>query len=465
MAMDNGTIRVKNIKQQTKKVQETKNELEKQAQNLNNQSHLLNSKEIKPKKSDSNQGAALTIAKVQQKTEQKPKKLAIKNVMQKNALQKTQNDPLEQSPEPYNNTNLNAAPENDAILLNAEIVPNNKNKGKAREHVKCTVVTSVEMLTPAKTIFNNFSDKKANHSNLFFCFQDVQLHEEYETLMGQLENQSEILNLKTLLLKNKEKLQQLQKDGAGDGPVMEVQRSIKHIIKRLGELEVQIPEKDEDLKKDIEESKKEVAKISLDAEQMNEQIKKAYENPQQASSFNGYKIERRDWLGRLTNLSNAAKNISITTMGLNENNAIRLRMASGEYLELHLDSLGNFKSKDENGQDLSPELLANSVIPLTIEGADQTRLFDSEDTDSSLVYNNYAKVIDDLKSLKTLKVNGVDFRDKIISAMEYKLQQHNNKTNSNSEHDIVKKILNNGTTSKSENNYTISGSNSINMLS
>ena len=293
------------------------------------------------------------------------------------------------------------------------------------------------LLTSRKKKFGLIGTGDVVHHGVFYCFRDSAVSEYYSKLNNSL---SKMLKQQKLFDKMKKIL-----NDANDKNDNELNKIIEEIDKIDNELntynENRLSTKmnNEEFKKDtkknlkaaayviMEFNSKRIADLDLELSKYNKDIKEAYKTRGLNSSFSGYCIQRKDWLGRNTNLSDAAKYISITTQGLNEKNAIRLRMASGEYLELHLDKDGNLKTLGENGEELGPELFSNSVIPLTIEGSKQAKLFTNKDTDNTLVYNNYTKVIEDLKSLKTLKVNGVDYRDKIISAMEYQLQNFNSK--------------------------------------
>ena len=396
------------------------------------QNHVKSIELSKNKKDESSEGeSALGIKNITQKTE-KNKKLKINNITQKaQEKNKLEINKIQQKTE---NT-----PANDAILLDAEIEENSNDKNKNKEK-KYIVLNSVEMLNSKRSFF--WKDFSFRHTDNFFCFQDVNFHKQYEKLMTELKEKITIVNLEKRFLSENRKLKDLQSKKGKENEIISKQRELKNIVNDLKDLDITLPKSQEELLEKIKDLNTDILDLHDNAKKLNKQITSLFQTPQEESSCNGYKITRRDRYGFSTNLSTAARYISITTMGLNEDNAIRVRMASGEYLELHLDSMGNFKSKDENECELNPESLADSVIPLTIDGAEQGRMFTKNDKDNTLVYNNYAKVLEDLNQLESLTVNGIDIKENVISAMQYQLNHfHTKQTSCESNNYHTKKVL------------------------
>lgn len=153
----------------------------------------------------------------------------------------------------------------------------------------------------------------------------------------------------------------------------------------------------------------EVKKLNEQIKLINAEIIAAYSAKDQPSKYSGYKIVRKDKMGHKTNLAGGASQIEIDTMGLNEKNAVRIRLAGGEFLELHLNKNGDF---DIDGE------LNDIVIPLTNVGAEQSQLFQGDEHRKDFLYNDYNRVLEDLNKLESIKVNGIEISFRIREAIQ-----------------------------------------------
>ena len=188
----------------------------------------------------------------------------------------------------------------------------------------------------------------------FFCFKDVNMAQDY---------QNRVINYKT-------RLKQLQE------------------------------------KADKTTIKSELVPILQEIKLLNSEIMNTYDIPETAA-YSGYRIIRRNSFGRPTNQSAEAKKVEITTKQLNEKDALRIRLRSGRFLEIHLDENGNYDH-------------TRPPIPLTAAGKEQPRLFSDLDADTRLIDNNYERTLEDLKFLDDLTINGEQVLPNIIESIEQK---------------------------------------------
>lgn len=281
-----------------------------------------------------------------------------------------------------------------------------------------------------------FSDNSITKTKQYYCFVNKDFNKEYTTLNNTLlkfgRRQELLLKFKNIASKNNNKLTGPQADSI----IQEIDELDKELEikeeKRLSYLLKQ-PEKGEKrsvirsincklIKENIQETyehgEAKIDKINKTLKEYNKKIKKNWKSNENSNDFCGYCVERKNKFGFKTDFCDNTKVISIKTKGLNQNNAIRLKIKDNEYLELHLDRYGNFN---------------DSVIPLTENGSNQKRMFNANDKDSNYIYSNYNKVLEDLENLTSLEINGADCKNRIISAI--KRQMENNKEKSEENND------------------------------
>lgn len=158
--------------------------------------------------------------------------------------------------------------------------------------------------------------------------------------------------------------------------------------------------------KDKAKTEAELKPLLEEINAVNQEILNTYAAAEIAA-YSGYKVTRKNGWGKLTNQSAEAKDLEIVTKQLSKKDALRIRLRSGGFLEIHLDENGNYDP-------------TRPPIPLTALGAKQPRLFTELDADPRLVDNNFGRTLGDLKFLNNLTINGEPVLSHIIDSIEQK---------------------------------------------